>query len=193
MRELKRIPCKANDDAAAFKNLFDGTSLAGWSMCGPGTFELENNMLVSKGGMGLLWYARKKFRNFILRVLWKTSRKEDNSGVFVRFADPGNDPWIAVNTGYEIQIYDGEHHQGNATHNTGAIYGFAAPSRYSATKPGKWNWFDIHVLGQNYLVSLNNIRITEFTGSRRIDGYIGLQNHDTDSRVWFRRVEIMEL
>jgi hypothetical protein len=192
MVELERIPCKDNDDVA-FKNIFDGTSLAGWRMCGPGSFELENNMIVSKGGMGLLWYARKKFRNFILRVLWKTTRKDDNSGIFVRFIDPENDPWIAVNTGYEIQIYDGEQHQGNATHKTGAIYGFAAPSRHPATKPGEWNRFDIHAVGQNYLVILNNIRITEFIGNRRTDGYIGLQNHDAESRVWFQRVKIREL
>ena len=143
--------------------------------------------------MGLFWYTRKKFQDFILRVLWKTSRKEDNSGVFVRFADPRNDPWIAVNTGYEIQIYSGEHHQGNATHITGAIYGFTAPSRYPVTKPGDWNWFDIGVIGQNYVVMLNNTKITEFTGRRRIDGYIGLQNHDAESRVCFGRVEIKEL
>ena len=192
MVEMKRAPRRDNDDNA-FKQIFDGTSLAGWRMCGPGSFELENNMMITKGGMGLLWYTREKFRDFILRVLWKTSRKEDNSGVFVRFADPGNDPQIAVNTGYEIQIYSGEHHRGNAMHKTGAIYGFAAPSRYPATKPGEWNWFDIHAVGQNYVVILNNIRITEFTGSRRMDGYIGLQNHDTESTVCFGKVEIKEL
>ena len=190
--EVKRVPCQEND-APGFKKIFDGTSLAGWKMCGPGTFELENNMIVSNGGMGLLWYTGKEFRNFILKVLWTTSRKEDNSGVFIRFADPGNDPWIAVNTGYEIQIYNGEHHQGNSTHKTGAIYDFAAPSRNSKTKPGEWNCFEVHAVGQCYVVILNNSRITEFTGNRRIEGYIGLQNHDTESRVCFRRVEIKEL
>src|SRR5689334_977639 len=72
-------------------------------MCGPGTFVLRDKMIVSKGGMGLLWYTKKKFRDFTLRVDWKPSQREYNSGVFVRFADPDDDQWIAVNTGYEIQ------------------------------------------------------------------------------------------
>jgi 3-keto-disaccharide hydrolase len=56
--------------------------------------------------MGLLWYAEKKYNDFVLKIDWKVNRKNDNSGIFVRFSDPDNDPWIAVNTGYEIQIDD---------------------------------------------------------------------------------------
>jgi hypothetical protein len=71
-----------------FETILDDSSLHGWKMCGPGMFVLEHRMIISKGGMGLLWYTKKKFRDFILRVDWKTSRREDNSGVFVRFAHP---------------------------------------------------------------------------------------------------------
>jgi hypothetical protein len=182
-----------------FKTLFDDTSLHGWKMCGPGRFVLENRMAISEGGMGLLWYTKKRFRDFILRVDWKTSRREDNSGVFIRFADPDDDPWIAVNTGYEVQIYDAEELQdgGNATHRTGAIYDFAAPSStatiFASNEPCKWNTFEIHAIGQNYAVILNNKRITQFTGNRQLEGYIGLQNHDAQSRVCFRKVSIREL
>jgi len=62
--------------------------------------------LQSQGGMGLLWYTKKKYKDFVLKLDWKVSRINDNSGVFVRFSDPDNDPLIAVNTGYEIQIDD---------------------------------------------------------------------------------------
>src|SRR5919206_2606591 len=117
----------AYDDADYhFETILDGTSIDGWKMCGQGMFfVLEDRMIISNGGMGLLWYTKKKFRDFILRVNWKTSRREDNSGIFVRFTDPDDDPWIAVNTGYEIQIYDAESEDRNATHRTGAIYDFA--------------------------------------------------------------------
>jgi hypothetical protein len=116
---------KENDKS--FETILDGTTLHEWKMCGKGKFVSEQNMIISKGGMGLLWYAKKKFRNFILKVDWKISQRADNSGVFVRFADPDDDPWVAVNTGYEIQIYDAEPPDGNATHRTGAIYDFAPP------------------------------------------------------------------
>jgi hypothetical protein len=150
-------------------------------------------MAISRGGMGLLWYTKKKFRDFILRVDWKTSKREDNSGVFVRFADPLDDPSIAVNTGYEIQIYDAEPQDGNATHRTGAVYDFTSPSIVASKEPGEWNIFEIHAIGQNYTVILNNKRVTEFIGNRQLEGYIGLQNHDAESKVYFGKIAIREL
>jgi hypothetical protein len=181
------------DDDDDFETILDGTSLHGWKMCGPGMFVLGQKMIISKGGMGLLWYTRKKFLNFILIVNWKTSARGDNSGVFVRFADPDDDPWIAVNTGYEIQIYDAEPLDGNAMHRTGAVYNFAPPSAFASKESGEWNTFEIHVIGQNYAVILNNKRVTEFTGNRQLEGYIGLQNHDAKSRVCFGKIAIKQL
>jgi len=183
-----------DNDEDDFETILDTTtSLHDWKMCGPGMFVLEDRMIISKGGMGLLWYTKKKFRDFILRVDWKTSRREDNSGIFLRFADPDDDPWIAVNTGYEVQICDAEPQGGNATHRTGAIYDFAPPSAFVSNQPSEWNTFKIHAIGQNYAVILNNKRVTEFTGSRQLDGYIGLQNHDAKSRVCFGKITIREL
>ena len=176
-----------------FETILDGTNLHGWKMCGPGMFVLGHRMIISKGGMGLLWYTKKKFLNFILKVDWKTSTRGDNSGVFVRFADPDDDPGIAVNTGYEIQIYDAEPPDGNATHRTGAIYNFAPPSIFASKAVGEWNTFQIHAIGQNYAVILNNRRVTEFLGNRQLEGFIGLQNHDAKSKVCFGKIAIKEL
>ena len=42
-------------------------------------------------------------------------------------------------------------------------------------------------------VALNDKKvITEFTGNRNTEGYIGIQNHDADSQVSFRNVRIKE-
>ena len=123
----------------------------------------------------------------------ENKRKEDNSGVFVRFADPDDDPWTAVNTGYEIQINDAEPQDGNATHRTGAVYDFAPSSTLTSKEPGEWNTFEIHAIGQNYAVLLNNNRVTEFTGNHQLEGYIGLQNHDAKSRVYFGKIAVREL
>jgi hypothetical protein len=176
-----------------FKTILDGTKLHGWKMCGLGSFDIIDNAIMSNGGMGLLWYKDKMFRDFILKVHWKTSAKGDNSGVFVRFSDPDDEPWTAVNTGYEIQIYDGEPQDGNATHRTGAIYNFAPPSSYTSNEPGEWNIFEIHAIDQKYTVILNGTMITKFTGDRNLEGYIGLQNHDAHSRVYFGKIAINEL
>jgi hypothetical protein len=181
-------------DGKEYEIIFDGYSLQDWRMCGPGAFVLRDEAIVTEGGMGLLWYKKKRFRDFVLKVDWKTSRKEDNSGIFVRFPNPLNDPWIAVNEGYEIQIYDAEPSEGNATHKTGAIYNFAAPSTIVASKePGQWNNFEVHAAGHQYTVILNDRKVTEFTGNRQLEGYVGLQNHDSESRVYFGRIAIRVL
>lgn len=172
---------------AATKVLFDGRSLDGWRMAGPGGFELVDGVLESRGGMGLLWWAEEAFADFVLDVHWQVTTVEDNSGVFVRFPDPGDDPWSAVDHGYEVQILD---HADDAARRTGAIYRFAAPGRSASNPPGTWNHFRIGCSGQRYTVELNGLEITRFRGERRLDGFVGLQNHDERSTVRFRRVAV---
>jgi 3-keto-disaccharide hydrolase len=181
---------------AGFTHLFNGHNIDGWYMAGPGKFVLVeyDKSLQSLGGMGLLWYTKRKYKDFVLKVDWKVSRISDNSGVFVRFSNPDNDPLIAVNTGYEIQIDDMAMPDGNPLHKTGAIYNFAAPLNAKASKPvGQWNTFEIEVTNQKYSVILNGEKvIPEFTGNKLTEGYIGIQNHDTNSHVSFKNIIIKE-
>ena len=175
-----------------FTPLFDGATLDGWQEAGPGGFNVVDGMLQSFGGMGLLWYTKKQFGDFILKVDWKVLHFSDNSGVFVRFPDPGNDPWSAVNNGYEIQIDDVGAPDGNQIRKTGAIFDFAAPTKIASNPVGEWNFYEIHAVGQAYTVILNGSEVTDFVGSRTMKGYVGLQNHDDTSTVTFRNVRIME-
>ncbi|HYZ20908.1 MAG TPA: DUF1080 domain-containing protein [Rhodopila sp.] len=87
------------------------------------------------------------------------------SGVFVRFPNPGNDPQVAVNQGYEIQIDDLGQPDNAPIHRTGAIYNFAAPSRLASRLMGEWNDLEIRVQGQNYTVTLNGEQVTTFAGN----------------------------
>ena len=85
-----------------FVKLFDGT-MNGWKMAGEGKFHIvleeeKEALLQTEGGIGLLWYCKKKFKDFILKLEWKVTSTGDNSGIFVRFDDPRGDPWIAVDT-----------------------------------------------------------------------------------------------
>jgi len=57
-----------------------------------------------------------------------------------------------------------------------------------------WNTFEIHALGQNYTVILNEITvIPKFSGTKMIRGHIGIQNHDAESHVLFRNISIKYL
>ena len=91
-----------------FVNLFNGVDLQDWSMAGRGKFRVieQERALESEDVMGLLWYTTRMYGDFILKIEGMVKRRSDNSGIFIRFSDPGADPWNAVKTGYEIQIDD---------------------------------------------------------------------------------------
>ena len=59
---------------------------------------------------------------------------------------------------------------------------------------GRWNTFEIIVIQQSYSVTLNQEKVvTNFIGNRSLEGFIGLQNHDDRSKVYFRNIMIKEL
>ena len=185
-----------------FVQLFDGKTLDGWKMAGKGNFIIieSEKALLTHGGMGLLWYYKKKFKDFILTLEWKVSNRSDNSGVFVRFPNPSIDPNIAIEYGYEIQIDDIGSPDGKPIHRTGAIYNYKGPlstKTNSSSKQlavGRWNTFEIIVIQQSYSVTLNKEKVvTNFIGNRSLEGFIGLQNHDDRSKVYFRNIMIKEL
>ncbi|MGI5515918.1 ThuA domain-containing protein [Streptomyces sp. CA-106131] len=181
-----------------YRPLFDGTagSLSGWKQAGPGSFTLDaDGTLTSTGGMGLLWYATSGFSAYSLKLDWKTAG-DDNSGVFVGFP-PSDDPWSAVNNGYEIQI--------DATDvpdkTTGSVYGFQSADLKKRDRalnpPGEWNTYEIRVEGERLRLWLNGVKINDFTNTdpaRSLrDGHLGIQNHGSGDQVSFRDIRIKEL
>jgi choline dehydrogenase-like flavoprotein len=184
------VPVAVESD---FVPLFDGGPITGWQMAGPGSFVKDNGFLRTEGGMGLFWYGQKKFKDFVLRLEYRESNIHDNSGVFVRFPDPGNDPLVAVDQGYEVQIDDLGEPDNSPVHRTGAIYGFAGPRMFPTRLVGEWNSLEIRVENHKYTVILNGQRVTEFTGNRSLEGYIGMQNHHPGSSVFFRNVRVKVL
>ena len=165
-------------------------------MAGCGKFQVieQERALESEDGMELLWYTNRMYGDFILKIDWKVKRRSDNSWVFIRFSDPGADPWNAVKTGYEIQIDDLALPDRGAEHKTDAIYDILPPATLAWKHVGEWNTFEIHAIGQNYTIILNEITvIPKFSGTKLIRGHIGIQNHDAESHVLFRNITIKYL
>ncbi|WP_221330102.1 ThuA domain-containing protein [Actinoplanes sp. L3-i22] len=173
--------------------LYNGTT-TGWSQAGPGGFTNADATLSSTGGMGLYWYSAKQFTSYSLKLDWKLTG-DDNSGVFIGFP-ASNDPWSAVNNGYEIQIDATD----TADRTTGSVYTFQGPdsaARDAALNPpGEWNAYEIRVEGEHLQVFLNSVKINDFTNTdsvRSLAGYVGIQNHGDADHASFRNVRIKEL
>src|SRR6185295_1592957 len=161
-----------------FEPLFTEGALKQWRQCGPGRFVVTNGVATGEGGMGLWWYAGRQFTNFVLRGEFVQEQEIADSGVFVRFPDPGNDPWMAVRQGHEMEI--GDPHPKDPTWRTGSIYPFAASEKANTKPLGQWNRYEIVCAGQVYEVRINDVVVTRWTDPKhRTDhGYIGLQNYD---------------
>jgi choline dehydrogenase-like flavoprotein len=208
--------------------LFDGTaaSLARWQQFGPGNFDLipSENVLSARPGndIGVLTYVHEAFGNFNLRLQFRLDDQADNSGVSVRFRDPripapdlgdprtlANPAWIAIDTGFEVQIDELARPDQADRHRTGAIYdipigpavGEQQYQRGSALQPGEWNDLEIEVVADIYTVTLNGYQTVTFTnkdanrgrpaGRNPASGYLGLQEHT--GAVAYRAIRIKKL
>ncbi|MEF9901695.1 ThuA domain-containing protein [Streptomyces sp. P9-A2] len=176
-----------------YTSLFDGSATTGWKQAGPGGFTLADSTLTSYGGLGMLWYSAKEFTgDYSLKLDWKAPG-DDNSGVFIGFP-ASDDPWSAVNNGYEIQIDATD----AADRTTGAVYGFKsadiAARDAALNPPGEWNTYELRVTGERLEILLNGRKINDFTNTdpaRSLQqGHIGIQNHGDGDDVAFRNVRI---
>lgn len=197
------LACMNTAHGEQWTPLFDGKSLARWAHVGQGSFEIENGLLRSRGGMGLLWFTGQKFADVRIRVLYRTA-DGGNSGVFIRIPDRPTEPWMPVNKGYEVQI----DHSGDPYHLTGVLYSLTRAKAPPPQRDG-WNEMLITLDGDRTTVEVNGVLITDHRegdpvpakahdyepdrGPRSTAGYIGLQNHGERDTIYFKDVSYQPL
>jgi len=196
--------------SSKWKQLFDGQDLVGWKHVGPGEMTVEDGLIRTYGGMGLLYWTGGKLGDCVIRVVYKMRDHNDNSGVFIRIPIEPREEWMPVHYGYEVQI-DNEPEKSNEDeyHVTGTLYSLTKP----LAKPGKpgpeWNTMEITLDGPRTIVLLNGAKVTDYVegqpvperkfnfepqrGPRPNDGYIGLQNHSDNDVVFFKEVAMKPL
>ena len=194
----------------SWKPLFNGKDLTGWEHVGPGEMAVEDGLLRTRGGMGLLYWTGGKLGDCVIRVVYRMRDHNSNSGVFIRIPLEPREEWMPVHYGYEVQI-DNEPEKSNEDdyHVTGTLYSLTKP----LAKPGKpgpeWNTMEITLDGARTVVVLNGVKVTDYTegdpvparkfnfepqlGPRPLEGYIGLQNHSDSDVVFFKEVAIKKL
>jgi len=204
------IYAQTKTDVSEWKQLFNGKDLSGWKHVGGGNRFVEDGLLASKGGMGLLYWTGKKLGNCVIRVVYKMQKFNSNAGVFIRVPIEPKEEWMPVYYGYEVQI-DNHPETSNEDeyHISGTLYAFTKP----LAKPGKpgpeWNTMEITLDGPRTIVYLNGEKVTDYTegqptperkfsfepypGIRPNEGYIGLQNHGDEDIVYFKEVAVRPL
>jgi len=200
---LLLLPLAAAAQDGAWTALYNGENLNGWTHVGDGELLIEDGLLKTEGGMGLLWYTEQTIRDAQIRVEYM-SPEGDNAGVFIRIPERPTEPWMPVNRGYEVQINP----SGDAYHRTGVLYSLTE-AKAEAGQPGAWNTMTITLDGDRTMVHVNGVLVTNYTegepvpekqesyepdrGPRPTEGYIGLQNHGGEDVVYFRSVKMRPL
>jgi Domain of Unknown Function (DUF1080) len=166
--------------------LFNGKDLTGWHPDTPVAvgWKVENGTLVSPGhGPELI--NDLKFKDFKLHIEFNCGTGA-NSGVYLRGR-------------YELQIEDNSIPE-PASHHTGGVYGFIAPSPEMPRKPGEWQTYDVTLVGRTVTVLQNGQTIIDhqeipgITGGaldshEELPGPIYLQGSE-DGHVAFRNIVI---
>jgi hypothetical protein len=185
--------------------LFNGKDLDRWQQVGPGSFVVKDGIMKTEGGMGMLWYTREKIGDATIRVVFKLTSKESDSGVFIRIPEKPAEPWMPINRAYEVEIGDWPDDYSC----TGVLYTFTKALARPIKPISEWNTMDITIDGAHTMVYLNDIKVTDFTegqpvpakptgshdpdrGPRPDSGFIGLQNHP-GSEVHFKEVSVTPL
>jgi hypothetical protein len=197
-------------NAQNWKPLFNGKDLTGWKHVGGGSRFVENGLLASKGGMGLLYWTGGKLGNCQIKVVYKMQKFNSNAGIFVKVPVEPKEEWMPVFYGYEVQIDNHPETSGeDEYHISGTLYAFTKPK----SKPGKpgpeWNTMLITLDGPRTIVYLNDELVTDYRegepvparkfdfepypGRRPDSGYFGLQNHGDEDVVYFKEVSVRPL
>ena len=199
---------------AAEQPLFDGKDLAGWERMPrhegapadqkPG-FAVHDGLLVTVPNEPEddLWYTRAKIGNESLRVVYKVSAPDANSGVFIRIPYPPKSEDDAINKGIEVQIQD----TGDDYHCTGVLYSMTKAKARPYKPAGEWNTLLIEMRGPRTIVHLNGVLVTDYDGvspvppktgqyepdrgPRPDQGYIAIQHHGGAATLWFKEITLI--
>ncbi len=197
--------------SSEWKQLFNGKDLTGWKHVGNGSSFVQDGLIASKGGMGLLYWTGGKLSNCKIRIVYKMQKFNSNSGIFIRVPIEPQEAWMPVFYGYEVQI-DNHPETSNEDdyHISGTLYSLTKPlSKPGKPGPNEWNTMEITLDGPRTIVFLNGEKVTDykegdptperkfdfepFKGKRPNAGYIGLQNHGDDDVVYFKEVAVKKL
>lgn len=167
-------------------SLFNGRDLKGWRLADPSkpSWKVESGTLVSTGhGSELI--SIPKFSNFKLHLEFNAG-PQSNSGVYLRGR-------------YEVQI-ETDSISKPASRHTGSVYGFLSPNPEQPHLVGKWQTFDITLIGrivtvaQNGKTVIDNTEIPGITGGaldsdEDLPGPIDVQGSE-EGRVAFRNITV---
>jgi hypothetical protein len=124
---------------------------------------VKDGIATGEGGMGLWWYKARMFKDFVLRGEYLQEKGGmSDSGIFLRFPDPGSNPMVGVKQGHEMEIGENKADK----HGTGSIYPFQGATWLPVKPEGEWNAYEITCVGRTYDIRLNGHLVNRFVDNQ---------------------------
>lgn len=173
----------------------NGKLAEGWKFTGYGEFEVVDGALKAQPdpqGLGLLYYAKEKFGNCRIKVVFRQEHPRANSGVYVRIddgiLDVKNAPPVERNADgklskeasailvqaskEELGPWYAVHHgfevqianSADPLHGTGSIYSLAGAREVPQAAAGTWRTMIITLDGERISVSIDGRKVSSFDG-----------------------------
>ncbi|MFP6753813.1 MAG: DUF1080 domain-containing protein, partial [Pirellulaceae bacterium] len=175
------LPLDADERAAGWIRLFDGSTLFGWQPAGKANWQVRDGAItVSEGEVGLLC-TTTRFVDYELKLEFKAD-KGTNSGVFLRTPLNPSDPSVDC---YELNIAPPDN-----PFPTGSL---VARSKHELKSESTgWQNFHVTVSGGEIRIVLNGQTVVDYrTDSPLPAGFIGLQLNQ--GAVAFREIKLKPL
>jgi hypothetical protein len=191
-------PPEKEPESRAFVPLFNGKDTTGWKThpSQPGNWRVEDGVLIGAGpATSHLYTEADHYKDFHLRAEVKIN-DSGNGGVYFRApfgpTAPPAKPYYPLS--YEAQLNCASAVDGFRTGSLFRGKTIAAPVRKPPVAPGEW--FTLEVIAQGNLIMIKvNGKITASyfeDAPLAFQGHIALQQHDAETRVEFRSIEIKE-
>ena len=178
---------------ADWRPLWDGKSLAGWHVIGPGAWKIEDGAIHGTHNQAEKEFGHlvsdRAFTNFTVRLKYKTIR--GNSGLYFRVEEQG----FSDVSGFQAEI-DPDRDAGGLYETNGRSWvSQPTPEQVKGWfKPGVWNEMTVTARGRDITVTVNGkISAALKNDPGRLSGKFALQVHGgQDCDVWFKEIEIRE-
>ena len=185
------ICCLATVQSAAsafaeegFTDLFNGENLDGWHIMNDGKFSAVGGAIILDGGRGWL-RSDQQYANFILKLEVRWMKDKQDSGVFLRASEEGNN-W--PKSRYEVQAENSP----RVAKIFGAAHQRDEEKALKLLKPNEeWNNYEIKCDGTACEVKFNDEVVATSDAFKIPKGYIGLQGEG--GQMQWRNIRIKEL
>jgi hypothetical protein len=189
-----------------FVSLFDGVSAKGWHVLPLGNGQGMSDWIVKDGVLtyvpGDMWLASDaQYADFELRLEYRTTGANTDSGIFLRSAPAGYPSW----TGMELEMKGDDAGKPPGLRTSMSVIGSAAPLKSAHKGPGEWNAVDVTLNKRQFTAIVNGEKIHDFSlddpayavdkqhtplADRVKSGFIGFQCHAGVAPAEYRNIRI---